>query len=77
VAADIASISHELSSLCYPTANHDPECKVHFDREQHRASPNFLFLRSSINARTGTKVPAYDSGKSQVVHRITQNSRGG
>lgn len=27
--------------LCYPAADHDPKCKIYFQRDQHRASPHF------------------------------------
>ena len=29
--------------LSYPATNHDPECKVYFQRDPHRASPHFWF----------------------------------
>jgi hypothetical protein len=30
-----------VSDLCDPAADHDPESKIHFQRDQHRASPHF------------------------------------
>ena len=39
-------LSDILSDLCYPAADHDPESKIHFQRDQHRVSPAFLIFEN-------------------------------
>ena len=41
VAIGLAQISDDVSDLRDPAADHDPESKIHFQRDQHRASPHF------------------------------------
>jgi hypothetical protein len=37
----LVQIFDVLSELYYPAADHDPECKIYFQRDPHRASPHF------------------------------------
>ncbi len=41
LAVGLVQISDQLSELCYSAADHDPERKVYFQRDSHRASPHF------------------------------------
>jgi hypothetical protein len=52
VAIGLAQISDDVSDLCDPAADHDPESKIHFQRDQHRASPHFDFSKTQSNERS-------------------------
>ena len=39
VADGLVQISDELRNLRYGAADHDPKCKIYFQRDPHRASP--------------------------------------
>ncbi len=70
LAPGLVQVLHELYGLGDRTADHDPERKVHFTRDHHRASPLFDFSGlKATNARQGTKVPANDFGQFKVLHR--------
>ena len=52
VAIGLAQISDDVSDLRNPAADHDPESKIHFQRDQHRASPHFDFSKTQSNERS-------------------------
>ena len=52
MASGLAQIPDDVSDLCHPAADHDPERKIYFKRDQHRASPHFDFSKTQSNERS-------------------------
>jgi hypothetical protein len=68
MAVGLNQVCGELNGFYCRAADHDPERKVYFQRESHRASPLFdLRGLEATNAPQGTKVPTGDLGQFKVV----------